>query len=72
VVGETTTVIKKISAGILPITLTATLPNTGTYTIDVGQDGIAKNVRFRGDYLLSLHSSLGNAPQLTPTDNVEF
>ncbi|MGC2442514.1 hypothetical protein [Candidatus Binatus sp.] len=72
VVGGTTMVIRKISAGILPITLTAILPGAGTYTIEVSQSGIAKNVRFRGGYLLSLHSSLGNTPQFMPTDNVEF
>ena len=72
VVGGTTTVIRKISAGILPITLTAILPGAGTYTIKVSQSDVAKNVRFRGIYLLSLHSSLGNTPQFMPTDNVEF
>ena len=57
--------------GALPVEISATLPATGEYELVVQQHGIPKDVRFSGDYYLSVKYASGEAEDIKPTDNVE-
>ncbi|MFI5322522.1 MAG: hypothetical protein ACHQ6U_03085, partial [Thermodesulfobacteriota bacterium] len=62
---------REIKTDALPIEITATLPTTGEYELVVAQHGIPKDVRFKGDYFLSVKSASGDVQDIKPTDNVE-
>ncbi len=55
----------------LPIEIMTTLPSTGEYKLVVQQHDIPEEVRFRGRYYLSVKSSLGNAQDIKPSEDVE-
>lgn len=55
----------------LPHEIIALLPATGEYKIVVQQTGIPEEVRFRGDYLLHVKSSLGDINVIKPSEDVE-
>ncbi len=59
------------NSGALPIEITATLPSDGEYELVVEQHGIAKDVRFRGDYYLSIESTTAEIEEIRPTFDVE-
>jgi len=61
----------EINTGALPIEIMATLPSDGKYELVVEQHGIAEDVRFRGDYYLSIESSTAEIEEITPTLDVE-
>jgi hypothetical protein len=65
-------VLLKTDSGTLPNEVTAVLPATGEYLAIVAElPFIARGNRFRGDYCLSVQSSVGAAQTLQPTEWVE-
>ena len=62
----------KTDNGTLPNEVSAILPATGEYLVVVGEQLlIARGNRFRGDYCVSVQSSVGAAQTLQPTEWVE-
>jgi len=62
----------RTTTGVLPRTITATLPATGKYLILVAElPGLARLQSFRGAYCLTLASSAGAYATLAPTPWVE-
>jgi len=59
------------STDALPIEIMATLPSDGEYELVVEQHGIAEDVRFRGDYYLSIESTTAEVEEIRPTLDVE-
>jgi hypothetical protein len=55
----------------LPIEITATLPSDGEYRLVVEQNGIPEDVRYRGDYFLSVKSDSGDIQEIKPSEDVE-
>jgi hypothetical protein len=58
-------------SGALPIELTSTLPATGEYSIVVAQPKGSNVLRYRGAYMLTVDSSLGDNDSLSPAKSVE-
>ena len=58
-------------SGALPLEITSTLPATGDYSIVVAQPKGSNVERYRGDYMLTVDSSLGDSVSLRPTASVE-
>ena len=56
---------------VLPIEITATLPSDGEYQLVVEQNGIPEDVRFRGNYYLSVKSDSGDVEVIKPSEDVE-
>ena len=61
----------EINTGALPIEITATLPSDGEYELVVEQQGIAEDVKFRGDYYLSVESITSELEEIRPSFDVE-
>jgi hypothetical protein len=57
--------------GALPIEMTVTLPSDGEYKLVVSQNDIPEDVRFRGNYYLSVKSDSGDIQEIKPSDDVE-
>ena len=55
----------------LPIEISATLPSDGEYELVVQQQNIPEDVRFRGNYYLSVKSDSGDIQEIKPSDDVE-
>jgi hypothetical protein len=58
-------------SGALPLELTSRLPATGDYLIVVAQPKGSNLLRYRGDYMLTVDSSLGDSDLVTPSNSVE-
>ncbi|HSC33675.1 MAG TPA: hypothetical protein VLG45_00230, partial [Thermodesulfobacteriota bacterium] len=67
--------IEEVEAGELPIEITTTIPETGTYEVIVGkiaQSDVPDNLlSFKGGYILSVDSADDKVEALIPAENVE-
>lgn len=59
------------NTGALPMEIMATLPTSGEYELVVENHGIPEDVRFRGNYFLSIESDSGEIEEIRPSVNVE-
>lgn len=58
-------------SGILPLEITTVLPTDGEYELVVQQHGIPEDLRFRGNYFLSVESESGAVGEIRPDFDVE-
>jgi len=57
--------------GKLPLEITANIPTSGDYEIVVNQKGITDDLRYRGGYIITLDTSLGDVDEIVPSRDVE-
>lgn len=61
----------ELNSGMLPLEITAVLDTDKEYELVVQQHGIAEDLRFRGNYFLSVESEAGQIEEIRPTFDVE-
>jgi len=69
--GANGSFIREIITGALPIEIMATLPVSGEYELVVEQHGIPIDLRYRGNYFLSIESASGEIQEIRPSEDVE-
>lgn len=77
-IGEEATLILRrgnsdieLNSGILPLEITAELDTDKEYELVVEQHGIPEDLRFRGNYFLSIESDGGQIEEIRPSVDVE-
>lgn len=63
--------LREIKTGALPIDINATLPTSGEYELIVEYRNIPDDLKYRGNYFLSLESASGEVLEIKPSFNVE-
>jgi len=63
--------VDELRTGKLPLEITATIPKSGDYEIVISQKGISDDLRYRGGYIVTLDSSLGDVEEIVPSQDVE-
>jgi len=61
----------EINSGMLPLEITAVLDTDKEYELVVQQHGIPADLRFRGNYFLSIESDAGQIEEVRPSFDVE-
>ncbi len=77
-IGEEATLILRsgnsnieLKSGMLPLEITQLLPSEGNYELIVEQQGIPEDLRFRGNYFLTVESDSGLIEEIRPSFDVE-
>ena len=61
----------EVNSGKLPLEITQELPGEGEYKLIVEQHGIPEDLRFRGNYFLTVESESGLIDEIRPSFDVE-
>lgn len=61
----------EVKSGMLPLEITAELDTDKEYELVVDQHGIPENLRFRGNYFLSVEPDMGEIEEIRPSFDVE-
>ncbi len=61
----------EVKSGMLPLEITAELDTDKEYELVVDQHGIPENLRFRGNYFLSVEPDVGEIEEIRPSFDVE-
>jgi hypothetical protein len=61
----------ELNAGMLPLEITAVLSADGEYKLVVEQHGIPEDLKFRGNYFLTVESDSGLIEEIKPSFDVE-